>query len=76
MNRPQVAHFLSGVLVYFPSGATTLQIPKRAQDHFGRNGFTAIALGDRFEKLCLCRRIELEGFVRFASENRDDGAVW
>ena len=54
----------------------SLHIPKRAQDLFGRNRFTAIGLCDRFEELCLCRRIELEGFVAFASENRDDGTVW
>lgn len=42
---------------------------------FGRHSFTAISLCNRFKKLCLCRSIELEGFVGFASENRDDSPV-
>ena len=29
MNRPQVDHFPSGVLAYFPSGARTLSLPWR-----------------------------------------------
>ena len=46
MNRPQVAYFLSGVLVYFPSGArkriATRSIHPATNPHAMRASFMAI----------------------------------